>query len=573
MLWFMRTLTLIVALNLIAWLAWPSPCMAAPPRPLITLSSGDVQELVKTLNIWLDKLPPGAASLLPAGVASLARQLPKLPVSGPGTLVILGKPGSGGALAVTLTSKQPATLKKKAAALLGPAGRKMLRLKTRGQRVYMESAPWAGKWLRARAAKLEAPLMGQTPRFRFQIHLDAFIPGTRGMPSLHPLELTGQLPNDWSYVGGPVVTAALKPLLTRVAPREMLGLVPGGVRLVCSLPMTGLNALTKSVTGGKLSGTGAGDLVVARLPDSPTAIRMGLYWSDAKGKASAMADQLYEMAGKLLPRISKALDAQLKLKKVKGGGYALIYPISLAHRAALAALGFKVPYPLVIQWRARGKVLILANDPLFLNPKEGFTRELPARLRGAAAHCWLPGEGRSTRLVWRPDGVRVESDALTSGKDLMEQTLLSFPATLLSGMIKRKVVEVFKIPMDSMTPTILPGDHIWVDRRTAGKLPGKGEIVVFRFPQDPKRDLLKRVVALPGETVQVKGKLGEKGSVPLKVPPGHVFVMGDNRDNSFDSRHFGPVKVASIKGRACSVFWSSDEKGKVRWERIGKHIK
>lgn len=570
----MRSLALIIALPLLVLLAAPRPCVAAPPRPLITLATGDAAALKAALDGWLKKLPPGGLAMLPSETTTPLKMLSGLSLSGPASVVLLGKGGNrGGGLAMALTSKKPAVLKKQVAAMLAKGGQKNFRLKIAGGRVYLQSTPWAGKWLRARAAKLEAPLKGDAARFLFRIHLDAFVPGAAGQTRLHPLELSGQLPNDWSYVGGPQITAALKPLLTKSAPKGVLGLLPGGLRLACSLPMAGLNELFKNFGSDKFSHAGDGHLMVARLPDSPTAMRVGLYWHDDRGGTEALAKLLYDTLSKRLPNLSKSLDAKLKLQKVKGGGYALIYPVALAHRAAMAALGVKVPYPLILQWRAMGNYLILANDPLFLKPKEGLAKKLPDHLNGAAAYCWMPQSGRTTRVVWQPSGVRMESDALTAGEDLIEQSLLSVPATLLSGMIKQKVVEVFRIPAGSMKPAIMPGDHIWVDRRTAGKLPRKGDIVVFTFPEDPGRDLLKRVVALPGEMVQVKGKLGAKGSVPIKVPPGHVFVMGDNLDNSYDSRHFGPVKVEAIKGQARSVFWSSDEKGRVRWGRIGKIVK
>ena len=97
--------------------------------------------------------------------------------------------------------------------------------------------------------------------------------------------------------------------------------------------------------------------------------------------------------------------------------------------------------------------------------------------------------------------------------------------------------------------------------------------MVFRFPQDRRKDFIKRVTALPGERVkQGKGK-GKGQGKTITVPPGHFYVVGDNKNNSFDSRHFGPVPISEIKGRAMSVLWSRDKKGKIRWKRIGKKLK
>jgi len=568
----MRTTALIFALFLPCF---PASALAAPPptRPLITLTTSDAGALVKAVNSWLARLPAGGGAMLPRGLGAVMAKLGKLPLKGPGTLaVIRGRQGAG--VAASLSSPTPAALKKGLAGVLGKAGVKALRPGVRGKRVVIKSAAWSGKWLRKQAPAMERPLAGEAAGFRVAIHLDAFVPAARGEPRLAPLEISGQLPNDWRYLAGPLVTAALKPLLNRAAPADALKLLPDGVRLLCTLPLKGLGELMKNFGASKLKTDGAGDLTVARLPDTPTAVRVGLYWRGQAEKSAELAKLLFELAKKNLPALSRSLEAKLKLQKLKGGGYALVYPITLAHRAALAAIGIKVPFPVVIQWRARGKHLVIANDPLFLKPKKAFGKELPARLKDAAARCWMPGNGRSTRLVWQADGVRMESDALAAGQDMIEQLLLSFPASMLSGMIKQNVVEVFRVPAGSMAPAILPGEHIWVDRRAAGKAPRKGDIVVFRFPRDPNRDLLKRVVALAGETVKVKGKLGKGGRVPVKVPPGHVFVMGDDRKNSFDSRHFGPVKVEAIKGRATSVLWSRDaQKGAIRWKRMGRALK
>ncbi len=141
------------------------------------------------------------------------------------------------------------------------------------------------------------------------------------------------------------------------------------------------------------------------------------------------------------------------------------------------------------------------------------------------------------------------------------------------GWLKERV-RSFKIPSSSMEPTLLIGDRLW-----AKKLPryARGEIVVFEPPGEVDVEYIKRVVGLPGETVRVHRKLvsidgkrlmepyavhrdeiigypiDEFG--PVKIPPDCLFLMGDNRDNSKDSRYFGVVPVARIYGRAFKLFW------------------
>ena len=155
--------------------------------------------------------------------------------------------------------------------------------------------------------------------------------------------------------------------------------------------------------------------------------------------------------------------------------------------------------------------------------------------------------------------------------------------------------QAFKIPSGSMEDNLLTGDHILVNKfiygpQVAGlrgivplREPQRGDVVVFRYPEQPQVDFVKRVVALPGETIIIRGKrvfidgreLPEPYVVfkdeetqhrsdprhrdhfgPFLVPPGEYFTMGDNRDNSHDSRFWGTVPRAMIKGRAFLVYWS-----------------
>jgi signal peptidase I len=150
--------------------------------------------------------------------------------------------------------------------------------------------------------------------------------------------------------------------------------------------------------------------------------------------------------------------------------------------------------------------------------------------------------------------------------------LISF--ALVFGFIRPFVMEAFWIPTESMVPTLLVGDRVFVNKFIYRfKEPHRGDIVVFRSVERGGEDLIKRVVGLPGDEIAVRGgKLflnGEPQREPYvnkqfpdrsffsqtMVPKGYVFVMGDNRANSYDSRRFGPVPEKNIEGEAFLRFW------------------
>ena len=182
-------------------------------------------------------------------------------------------------------------------------------------------------------------------------------------------------------------------------------------------------------------------------------------------------------------------------------------------------------------------------------------------------------------------------------------------AIILALFIRTFIVQAFKIPSGSMKDTLLIGDHILVNKFIYGvkipfmdktiipfKDPEHDDIVVFKFPLDPKKDFIKRVVGVAGDVIEchdkkvyVNGKLQNHDFVkheypeiipgnlskrdnfgPLTVPPDSIFVMGDNRDNSHDGRFWGFVNLKAVKGKAFIIYWSWD-KGNfgVRWRRIG----
>jgi signal peptidase I len=192
-------------------------------------------------------------------------------------------------------------------------------------------------------------------------------------------------------------------------------------------------------------------------------------------------------------------------------------------------------------------------------------------------------------------------------------------AIILALFIRAFVVQAFKIPSGSMQNTLLIGDYILVNKFIYGvkipfteitvipvKEPKKGDIIVFKFPGDPSKDFIKRVVAVGGDTVEIREKkvfvngkeevnahavhtdsrifddpqlyppemLKRDNMAPLTVPEDKLFVMGDNRDESNDSRFWGLVNVSAVRGKAFIIYWSWNGHKKIglRWERLGNLI-
>jgi signal peptidase I len=174
-------------------------------------------------------------------------------------------------------------------------------------------------------------------------------------------------------------------------------------------------------------------------------------------------------------------------------------------------------------------------------------------------------------------------------------------AISIAFVFKQYVVQAYKIPAGSNVPTILIGDHVLVNKYLYNfHQPQRNDWVIFKFPKDEKIEYLKRVVALPGDQVEIKEKkllvnnqlvsepfiinstalvLDKSESPrdnfgPVTVPEKSYFVLGDNRDNSFDSRFWGFVKEEKIKGKAEIVYFSYDNQAKsIRYDRVGLKLK
>ncbi len=205
-----------------------------------------------------------------------------------------------------------------------------------------------------------------------------------------------------------------------------------------------------------------------------------------------------------------------------------------------------------------------------------------------------------------------ESPAKKKGA-LRENIEAIIVAILIALFIRTFVVQAFKIPSGSMKDTLLIGDHILVNKFIYGvKLPfvnktiipisspDRGDIAVFKFPEDPSKDFIKRVIGIAGDVIEIRNKkvfVNHKALNhdygfykdahtfpsaiqprdnfgPVKIPANALFVLGDNRDHSYDSRFWGFVDLKEVKGKAFIIYWSWDkEEFGVRWRRVGHMIK
>lgn len=193
-----------------------------------------------------------------------------------------------------------------------------------------------------------------------------------------------------------------------------------------------------------------------------------------------------------------------------------------------------------------------------------------------------------------------------------------------SGLYRKLVLESFSIPGASGVPALAPGDLVYVAKfGQRNATPQRGDLIVFSHPKPPHQDFIKRVVGLPGEEISIIDRVihingkpietrkseatrywdrdsagnwfeaeatsyferlggreievihdvweGTRNSEAVKIPAGHYFVLGDNRDNSFDSRMWGTVPAENVVGRAHSIWYSSGPEG-MRFERIGQEL-
>ena len=198
-------------------------------------------------------------------------------------------------------------------------------------------------------------------------------------------------------------------------------------------------------------------------------------------------------------------------------------------------------------------------------------------------------------------------------KSVIREYLEAIGIALIAALfIRTFIVQAFKIPSGSMLPTLQIGDHILVNKMSYGiripflerytvrfGKPTSGDVIVFVYPVDRSKDFIKRVIGVEGDQVEIRSKkvfingspvvdthaFFQEGEIanggvrirdnygPRTVPKNSIFVMGDNRDRSYDSRFWGFVDLKDIKGKAFVVYWSWDGKDRwVRWERIASMI-
>ena len=193
-------------------------------------------------------------------------------------------------------------------------------------------------------------------------------------------------------------------------------------------------------------------------------------------------------------------------------------------------------------------------------------------------------------------------------------------AIILTVVIRGLVIQAFRIPTGSMEDTLQVGDFLFVNKMIYGseidigwqgqrfvyfrfpaiREPKQGDIILFRFPEDPARDFIKRCVAVGGQQVEIRDKVlyvdgkpreepyvvhkdprtippdtnGRDNFGPYVVPQGHLFMMGDNRDNSHDSRFWGALPRNLVKGQAMILYWSWDEDRRMpRFERLLRPVR
>ena len=194
------------------------------------------------------------------------------------------------------------------------------------------------------------------------------------------------------------------------------------------------------------------------------------------------------------------------------------------------------------------------------------------------------------------DAVGAHVSGRTATRRWMRESLLAVgTAFVLVVLAQALVVDVSTVSSGSMSPTLLLGDSVLVNRLLYRlHPPRRGDIILFRFPQADGREFVKRVIALPGDTVEeqdgrfrvngtpvrtlspdrpAQGVSGALNLAPYRIPAGQFYVLGDNQEASLDSRLWGTVDERNVIGKAFLVIWSrGNHWWHVRWSRIGRRL-
>ena len=207
-----------------------------------------------------------------------------------------------------------------------------------------------------------------------------------------------------------------------------------------------------------------------------------------------------------------------------------------------------------------------------------------------------------------PDTAIAETLFMKQKNVIWEYSEILIVALILAMIIRAFLVQAYKIPSGSMLETLQIGDYLLVTRFnydikvpftdqsivSTGD-PEHGDIIVFRYPKDPDQNYIKRVIGVPGDTIEIRekkvfrnGKMitepytrfskpwsrieGTDNFKRITVPEGQYFCMGDNRDDSADSREWGFVPRDNIQGKAWIIYWSWESMTDIRWGRIGTFL-
>ena len=197
---------------------------------------------------------------------------------------------------------------------------------------------------------------------------------------------------------------------------------------------------------------------------------------------------------------------------------------------------------------------------------------------------WAAGDGLAEQDLRAPVSILEDTESSESPQSqitsIIMEILETLVLTLVIFLLIRTVVQNFRIDGDSMEPNFHDGQYLLINKLAYrfGE-PQRGDAVVFRFPRDPSRDFIKRVIGLPGETIEVRGGQvfadgvlldepyrpngGHYDAGPRILGPDEVYVLGDNRDHSSDSHQWGPLALNHVIGKAVVIYWPYESRGLV----------